>query len=70
MCIDTRSDKYMYFCLGRCMALFGVISLCILIAMSVSDDCGCSSSCSAAEKVCASVSLTSLASWTFDAVAL
>jgi hypothetical protein len=36
------------------MALFGTVTIGILIAMALSADCGCNSECPAAQKVCCS----------------
>jgi hypothetical protein len=33
------------------MALFGTITICFLIAMAFSKDCGCNNECEAAQKV-------------------
>ena len=40
-----------FLALCRVMALFGTVTIGLLIAMSLSEDCGCNNGCEAAQKV-------------------
>ena len=48
--VQAKGSNFTRVILG-CMAIFGLVTIGVLVAMAVSPDCGCGTECPAAEKV-------------------